>query len=60
MDRTNVGFKVMTIDGMRDIVVEANELNAEIMKNDEVILIEQNISGQHFIDIEIYEGGNDE
>ncbi len=26
MDRTNVGFKVMTYDGIKDILVEANEL----------------------------------
>ena len=56
MDRTNIGFKVMTDDGIKDIVLEANELNSKIMKNDLVLIIEQDISGNHFIDIEAYEG----
>lgn len=41
---------------MRDIIVEQNELNAKIMKNDLVTIIEQTISGKDFIDIELYEG----
>lgn len=56
MDRTNIGFKIMTENGMRDIIVENNEFNAKIMKNDLVIIIEQNICGKDFIDIELYEG----
>lgn len=56
MDRTNIGFKVMTEDGLRDIVVEANEDNAKIMKKDLVKIIEQEVSGKKFIDIELYEG----
>lgn len=60
MDRTNIGFKVMTNSGIKDIVVEANEFNAIIMKNDEVLIIEQDISGKHFIDIEVYDGDGDE
>lgn len=56
MDRTNIGFKVATNNSMRDIIVEQNELNAKIMKNDLVTIIEQTISGKDFIDIELYEG----
>ena len=56
MDRTNIGFKVVTKNSMRDIIVEQNELNAKIMKNDLVTIIEQTISGKDFIDIELYEG----
>lgn len=56
MDRTNIGFKVVTNNSMRNIIVEQNELNAKIMKNDLVTIIEQTISGKDFIDIELYEG----
>ena len=56
MDRTNIGFKVVTNNSMSDIIVEQNELNAKIMKNDLVTIIEQTISGKDFIDIELYEG----
>ena len=56
MDRTNIGFKVKTNNGIKDIIVEQNELNAKIMKNDLVTIIEQTISGKDFIDIELYEG----
>ena len=56
MDRTNIGFKVVTNNSMRDIIVEQNELNAKIMKNDLVTIIEQTISGKDFIGIELYEG----
>lgn len=56
MDRTNIGFKVMTDGGIKDIVLESNEINAKIMKNDKVLIIEQDISGKHFIDIEAFDG----
>lgn len=56
MNRTNIGFKVAANNSMRDIIVEQNELNAKIMKNDLVTIIEQTISGKDFIDIELYEG----
>ncbi len=58
MDRTNIGFKVITQDGVKDIVLEANEINAKIMKNDKVLIIEQDISGKHFVDIEAFDGDN--
>ena len=60
MDRTNIGFIVMTDNGIREFIVEDNEFNARIMKNNLVTIIEQTISGKNFIDVELYEGdGND-
>ena len=56
MDRINIGFRVKTPDGLKDVILEANADNAQIMKNDEVLIIEQDISGKHFVDIEIYDG----
>ena len=56
MDRTNIGFKVMTDKGLKDIVVEADEDSARIMKKDLVEIIEQTISGKEFVDINLYEG----
>ncbi len=56
MNRSNIGFKVKTQDDIKNLVLEANDLNSKIMKNDLVLIIEQDISNKHFIDIEIYEG----
>lgn len=56
MDRTNIGFKVKTNDGIKEVILEQNEFNAEIMKNDLVIVTEQIISGKDFVDIELYKG----
>ena len=56
MDRTNIGFKVETTEGVKEIVTEQNELSAKILKNDLVTIIEQTISGKDFVDIELYEG----
>lgn len=55
MDRTNIGFKVMTDAGLKEVVTEQNESNAKIMKGDIVVIIEQTISGKTFTDIELYE-----
>ncbi len=60
MDRTNIGFKIMTDGGIKNIKIESNELNSKIMKNDLVLIIEQDISDKHFIDIEAYEGDENE
>ena len=56
MDRTNIGFKVETSEGIKEIITEQNELNAKILKNDLVAILEQTISGKDFVDIELYEG----
>ena len=60
MDRTSIGFKVETDNGIKEIVTEADEFNARIMKDDIVMITEQNISGKDFIDIELYEGDIDD
>lgn len=60
MDRTSIGFKVMTDNGIREIIVEADDINAKIMKNDLVMIIEQTISGNNFVDIEQYIGDENE
>ncbi len=56
MDRTNIGFKVMNSDGIKEVIVEQNEINASIMKNDMVMITEQTIDGIYFVDIELYDG----
>ena len=56
MDRTIIGFKIKTEEGIKEVIVEADEFNAEIMKNDNVIITEQTVSGEYFVDIELYEG----
>ncbi len=58
MNRTNITFKIMTNNGLKEVTVEQNEENAMIMKNDLVEIIEQNISGKNFVDIRLY-GGED-
>lgn len=58
MDRTNITFKVMTDNGIREIDVEQNEENSSIMKNDLVEIVEQTISDKEFVDIRLY-GGED-
>lgn len=56
MDRTNLEFKIMTKEGIEDIILEQNEVNSKILKDDVVVIIEQIISGKKFIDIELYDG----
>ena len=55
MDVKNIGFKVMTEDGIKEIIQEQNEFNSNIMKNDTVLITEQTISNKKFIDIELCE-----
>ena len=59
MDVKNIGFKVMTEDGIKEIIQEQNEFNSNIMKNDTVLITEQTISNKKFIDIELYEVSNE-
>ena len=56
LDRTKIGFKVMTDNGIKEIIQEQNEFNEKIMKNDLVAIIKQTISDKDFVDIELYEG----
>lgn len=60
MDRTNITFKIMTDEGLKEISVEQNEENASIMKNDLVEIIEQTIYGENFVDIRLYGGEDNE
>lgn len=53
MDRTKIGFKVMTDNGLLEVILEQNIDNAKIMKDDLVIITYQEISGRQFIDIEL-------
>lgn len=59
MDVKNIGFKVMTEDGIKEIIQEQNEFNSNIMKNDTVLITEQTISNKKFMDIELYEVSNE-
>ena len=56
MDRNNIGFKVITDNGIKEVIEEQDEFNTQIMKDDIVLITEQTISGKYFIDIELYEG----
>ena len=60
MDRTNITFKIMTNNGLKEVTVEQNEENAIIMKNDLVEIIEQTISSKNFVDIRLYGGEDNE
>ena len=55
MDAKNIGFKVMTDNGIKEIIQKQNKFNANIMKNDTVLITEQTISNNKFVDIELYE-----
>ncbi len=54
MDRTNITFKVLVGETIKEITVEQDLENANIMKNDMVEIIEQTISGKKFVDIKLY------
>ena len=56
MDSTKIGFKVQLEDELIELIEEQNEFNANIMKNDLVMITKQNISGTDFVDIELYNG----
>lgn len=60
MDRTNIGFKVLTEEGIKEVEEEQTESNVEIRKDDGVLIIEQTIDGHDFVDIVAYGGGEDE
>lgn len=58
MDSTKIGFKVMLEDEIIEVIQDADEFNTDVMKNDMVVITKQIISGQEFIDIELYDGGS--
>lgn len=52
MNRTLIGFKVETENGMKEVIQEQDEFNVEIRKGDTVLVTEQIIGGKEYIDIE--------
>ncbi len=50
-----VGFRVETNEGIKEIIEEQDEYNAKILREDNVIVTEQIINGKYFIDIELGE-----
>lgn len=50
-----VGFRVETDEGLKEIIEEQDEYNAKILREDNVIVTEQIIDGQYFVDIELGE-----
>ena len=60
MDRNFICFKVLTADGIKEIEVEQNKENAQIMKNYTVEIIEQNTPDKSFVDIRLYGGEDNE
>ena len=60
INRTMIGFQVKTSEGIKEIIQEQNEFNSEILKDDELIITEQFVSGKFFCDIERNDGDIDE
>ena len=60
MDRTNIGFIVETDEGIKEIIVEQDEFNTDIIINDKVLITWQNILGKDYVDIELTEGENND
>lgn len=60
MFSNKIGFKVKTENEIINIEEEQNELNAEILKGDSVIITKQIVSNKEFVDIEKIEGEYDE
>lgn len=54
----NVIFQIETVEGIYEVNEEQNEENANIYKDDGVLLTFQNIDGKDFIDIYLYEEGD--
>ena len=50
-----VGFRVETNEGIKEIIEEQDEYNAKILREDNVIVTEQIIDVKYFIDIELGE-----
>ena len=60
MNSSKIGFKIKIDDKILDLVQEQDENNTLIFKNDLVIIRKQTINNKEFIDIEKYNGDNDE
>lgn len=55
MARTNIGFKVLCDGELEEIILEQDEFNTKIMKDDLVKITKQTIDGKNFTDIELME-----
>lgn len=56
MDLKKIGFKVQVEDKIIEVIENQDEHNSNIMKNDNVIITTQIISGKKFVDIELLDG----
>lgn len=56
MDSKKIGFKVQVEDKIIEVIENQDEHNSNIMKNDDVIITTQIISGKKFVDIELLDG----
>ncbi len=56
MDSKKIGFKVQVEDKIIEVIENQDEHNSNIMKNDNVIITTQIISGKKFVDIELLDG----
>ena len=52
MYNTRIGFKVQTAEGLKIIELEQDNENVKLYKEDTILITEQEISGESFIDIE--------
>lgn len=55
IDSKNIGFKIMLDNNICEFIVEQNEFNANVMRDDLVTVNEQIISNKKYIDIEVFE-----
>jgi len=58
LDSNKIGFKIMVDNRLIEVIQKQDDENVKIMRNDMVIVREQNVSGKHFIDISLVEGEN--
>ena len=53
-----IAFQVETKEGIYEVIEEQTEENANIYKDDMVLLTFQNIDGKEFTSIDLYEAGD--
>ena len=56
MNSKRIGFKVKLDNEIIEIIQEQNKDNCQIMKNDLVLITEQKIKGENYIDIYLIDG----
>ena len=60
IETKKIGFKVKLDSDEITIIEEQNESNCKILKGDKVTITKQTISGVDFIDIELFNGDENE